>query len=163
MKAIKLPDRDLLIKLFQYKSGLLYWKKRPAYNVKINLPAGNLERSGYIRIKIKNKSYLAHRLIFKIINNLEPDYIDHINNVKNDNRIENLQEITFSKNKLKGGLHLYKNNTSGHKGVNFDKRQKKWVARISVNKKRIRLGEYYDIRYAIAIRKAYEKHVLNLN
>ena len=160
MKAIKLPSRDLLIKLFEYKSGSLYWKERPAYNIKINSQAGNTEKSGYVRIKIMGQTYLAHRLIFKMIHNIEPDYIDHINNIKSDNRIENLQEISFSQNKLKGGLYLQKNNKSGHKGIYFDKRKKKWVTRISINSKRINIGAYNELNKAIYMRSLFEDSLL---
>ena len=160
MKAIKLPSKDLLNELFKYnQSGALYWKKRPANNVNINLPAGSLDNTGYIRIKILGIKYLEHRLIFKMINNIEPDYIDHINNIKDDNRIENLQEISFSQNKLKGGLYPYKNNTSGYGGIHFDKKKKKWIARISVNNERIYIGQYNNLDNAVFMRNAMYKEL----
>lgn len=43
---------------------------------------------------------------------------------------------------------IRKDNTSGQKGVNFDKKAGKWVARISVNKKRKLLGWYSNLEDA---------------
>lgn len=52
-----------------------------------------------------------------------------------------------------------KNNTSGHKGVAFDKSRNKYMAYINVHDKRIYLGRYETIEDAIKARKqAEEKH-----
>lgn len=48
-------------------------------------------------------------------------------------------------------------NTSGHKGVIWCKFYKRWVARISVNKKVIYLGKFEDINDAITARMKAEK------
>lgn len=55
--------------------------------------------------------------------------VDHINGKPNDNRIENLR-IVSHKNNMKNEK-LYNNNTSGHKGVYYSKREKKWKASIT--------------------------------
>lgn len=52
---------------------------------------------------------------------------------------------------------LSKNNTSGHKGVTFDKARRKWVAQITVRRENIRLGRYDDIEDAIAAREEAER------
>lgn len=49
------------------------------------------------------------------------------------------------------------NNTSGTKGVCWDKTRNKWVAQINIRKKAIRLGRFDDINDAIAARKAAEE------
>ena len=48
------------------------------------------------------------------------------------------------------------NKDSNKRGVYFDKRTKKWIATIYINKKRIRLGSFKNIDDAIKIRKEYE-------
>lgn len=79
---------------------------------------------------------------------------DHINGDKLDNRKANIrfvpQELN-SQNRGKG-----KNNTSGHTGVSWQVRYKKWSAYITVNRKRIHLGTFSDRQDAIAAREAAE-------
>ena len=66
---------------------------------------GRLTNSGYLRINVSDegirKDYLKHRFIFECfhgkINNAKL-VVDHFNNIKTDNRLENLQLITQSKN-----------------------------------------------------------------
>jgi len=52
---------------------------------------------------------------------------------------------------------LYQNNTSGVRGVWWDKKKKKWVARITFKKKTIRLGCYKDLSHAAKARKEAEE------
>ena len=62
----------------------------------------------YISVCLNNKMYLKHRLIAKQFipnpNNLL--YVDHINHIKTDNRIENLRFCTASENQLNKSSNL---------------------------------------------------------
>lgn len=49
-----------------------------------------------------------------------------------------------------------KNNTSGVRGVTWDKETRKWYAYISVHRKRISLGRFKDFEDAVKARKAAE-------
>ena len=51
---------------------------------------------------------------------------------------------------------LPKNNTSGHKGVWWDKSRRKWSAHIQVHGKKIHLGRYTKIEDAIKARELAE-------
>ena len=69
---------------------------------------GGLTNSGYLRIVVSDqgiiKNYLKHRFIFECFYGKINDVklvVDHINNIKIDNRLENLQLITQSQNKKK--------------------------------------------------------------
>lgn len=53
--------------------------------------------------------------------------------------------------------NLPKNNTSGHKGIWWDKNRKMWQAYIGIHGKRIHLGRFYKIEDAIKARKAAEE------
>ena len=82
--------------------------------------------------------------------------IDHINQNRLDNRIENLRVVTKSINLQ--NQKLSSNNTSGHIGVCWIKDANKWRAAIGVDGKLIYLGNYARIEDAIAVRKQAEKH-----
>ena len=97
-KILILPEVEELHRLFRYDSetGKLYWKISPAYNVKRGDEAGYLKEKekGYRMVSIKNKNYYVHRVVYKMCHKVEPPaIIDHINEIKTDNRIENLREI----------------------------------------------------------------------
>lgn len=60
---------------------------------------GSYDKDGYVIIKIKGKQYKAHRLVFAYFNGRFPNgEIDHINRVRDDNRIENLRECSRIEN-----------------------------------------------------------------
>lgn len=81
--------------------------------------------------------------------------IDHISGERNDNRKHNLRIDDYSTNMMNS--RISQNNTSGTKGVNYDKGDGKWRARIQVNNKRISLGSFLDIGKAINARKQAEE------
>ena len=106
------------------------------------------DAAGYPMITLdknrKRKTFRIHQLMaiaflghkrcgFKLV-------VDHINNIKTDNRIDNLQVITSRLNSTKNT----KNNTSKYKGVSFEKYSKKYKASISIRRKRINLGRFKD-------------------
>ena len=77
-------------------------------HVKHKKDIGGLNKRGYILITVSNqgiqKSYLKHRFIFECFHGKINDVklvVDHINNIKIDNRLENLQLITQSQNMKK--------------------------------------------------------------
>jgi hypothetical protein len=80
---------------------------------------------------------------------------DHINRNKLDNRKCNLRIVNCSQNKM--NIKLRSDNSSGVKGVYFDKQRKKWVAEIMLNKKKFHLGRFNNIEEAKLKRKFAEK------
>jgi hypothetical protein len=121
---------------YDQNTGLFTW-------IKNNKKAGSPNKCGYIHIGINNKSYKAHRLAWLYVYGRFPlDKIDHINNIKDDNRLCNLRECTQQQNCLNSKMK--KSNTSGVKGLNWHKKHKKWNVRVSLNKKRIELGLFND-------------------
>jgi hypothetical protein len=117
--------------------------------------AGSPHNRGYRRVSIDNKRHLEHRLVWLYVHGAAPTrFIDHINNVKDDNRIENLRDVTKSQNGANTGKRS--NNTSGHKGVYWDKPTRKWKAQIGISNKVLALGYFSNIDDAIAARQAAE-------
>jgi hypothetical protein len=103
--------------------------------------AGHKHHSGYVHISIKRKRYLAHRLAWLYMHGELPTCdIDHINSVKDDNRISNLRKATRSENLQNVGLQS--NNTSGIKGVRFKVDKGRWVATASHKGKNKHLGYF---------------------
>ena len=60
--------------------------------------AGGIDVHGYVKIRVKNLKYAAHRLAFLYMTGEIPNMIDHINRIKSDNRWENLRACDASEN-----------------------------------------------------------------
>lgn len=124
-----------LHELFEYKDGKLFWKIDIRYikcsKEVIGVEAGFSQNKGKYRcIKIHKKNYLAHRLIFLMHHGHLPRKVDHIDGDGNNNLIKNLRPATNPQNGYNS--KLYKNNTTGFKGVVFNKKNKNFHARIRV-------------------------------
>lgn len=128
---------------FDYKDGFLYWKDFKGCVKTPGSRAGATRHHDYLTVSIAGKKYAAHRVIFGIYHGYIPDYIDHINGDRYDNRIENLREATPSNNNA--NTKLRKDNSSGVKGVSFHKASGLWRAEIAVSGKRLQLGYFKSI------------------
>jgi hypothetical protein len=100
--------------------------------------------TGYAYTKI-GKDYIAMQNMI-LPNDNKKLVIDHINRDKLDNRKSNLRLATKSQNVANS--KLYKTNTSGFRGVTFDKANDKWLASIKHNGIYIALGRYEDVEEA---------------
>lgn len=140
-------------RLFEYRDGKLYWKEIIGSRVPVGHEAGRAHYiTGRRSVGIRGKKYQNHRIIFLMHHGYMPRQIDHIDNNHLNNRIENLRPATASQNLY--NRSLFRNNTSGYKGVGFNKRCQKWYARITVNKKVIYLGLHNTAAEAGAVADA---------
>jgi hypothetical protein len=147
----------LLHEMLDYnkESGVFAWKVRSAQRIRVGDVAGTVNAKGYIGIKLFGKRYLAHRLAWMYVNGDFPDsFIDHANTVRTDNRIDNLRLSTHQENKRNG--KLYKNNTSGYRGVAF--RKNGWEGTLNVGDQRVYVGRFKTAAEAsVAVEKQAEK------
>ena len=174
MSAItkQLPSIEYLKECFEIDRDSpngLKWKDRPLNHfaskmnwVKFkNCFAGRkcgLIRNNYYSTKMGQRNIYNHRIIYAIYNNVYVDsslVIDHIDRNKLNNNPENLRVVSRSENAINSGLSS--KNTSGVKGVTWDKRANKWTSRIKLNNKVICLGSFIEKNDAINARILAEK------
>lgn len=163
IKQLTLPSQEYLQECFEYDSetGNLTWKERPISHFNSEFiskkwngrfsgkETGTTDKKGYHQVKICGIFYKKHRIIWKLVTSDDPiGYeIDHINLIKSDNRFENLRLCSGSQN----CHNQYKRNTntSGHKGVIFDKLSNKWRASFMFENKHVHVGRYDSIDDAV--------------
>jgi hypothetical protein len=93
---------------------------------------GCINGQGYYSVELckdgKRYTRKVHRFIAEMFipnpDNLSE--VDHINHNRTDNRLENLRWVTPKDNGRNQSMRI--DNTSGHQGVSFDKRQNSWKA-----------------------------------
>tara|TARA_R110002153_G_scaffold41862_1_gene119330 strand:- start:24 stop:509 length:486 start_codon:yes stop_codon:yes gene_type:complete len=133
--------QKMVSKLYSYdpNTGHMTWKVSRG-NAAVGYRAGTRNKQkGYRHLRVESKFYLEHRIIWLLIHgHLPTDCIDHINGIKDDNRLCNLREATQQQNTYNQCISV--NNTSGFKGVNS--RNGRYHARIQFNGKRKILGTF---------------------
>jgi len=140
---------------FKYDDGNLIWRKSKGRS-KEGSTAGMVRQDGYRVIGIDTKVYLAHRLIYLYHKGYFPENgLDHKNRIKDKNEIDNLREASKMCNARNSKNRC--DNTSGVKGVCFDKARGKWASRINILNKAYSLGRNKDFDEAVLLRLAAEQ------
>ncbi len=133
-------------------TGVFIWKViRYGRCRGIGSTAGSVMKNGYVTISINGKPYYAHQLAWLWVHGELLKHLDHKDTVKTNNAIGNLRPSNKSKNGMNRGLQ--RNNSSGYKGVCFDKREEQWKSYINRNGKMINLGYHSS---AIEAAKSYD-------
>ena len=154
-------------RLFTYdrETGVLYWRWRVSNRVPKTLEAGTQRKSSrYLYVSVHGRLYPVHRIVMLMCYGFygEGLDVDHINHVRNDNRLCNLRFVTGSENNRNKSVSS--RNTTGVTGVYFYKKLQKCVARISVDWKIIHLGYFETLEEAAAARaEANVKYKFNNN
>ena len=154
------PPVERVRDLFTYEpdTGSLRWRTGSPKRTAGAIAGTQNGAHGYRCVQVDGRSCQVHRLIWGIVYGEYPDtVIDHINGVRDDNRIKNLRLATESENHANS--KLYSTNTSGFKGVRRT-RFGRWQARIWIDHTEIHLGnfdtpEQAAERYMAAARNAF--------
>jgi len=114
--------------------------------------------TGYVYISTKTKHIAAHRLSYEAFHNVtltKDQHINHINRIKHDNRISNLEVVTNQQNTQWGVCR-----TGNMKGACWVKEKQKWKAELKYNFINYFLG-YYDTELEAG--KAYNDFAAYMN
>jgi hypothetical protein len=125
----------------------------------------NISGCGYLKLNLykdsKRKTIKVHQLVAMVFLGHIPDgykiVVDHINENKLDNRVENLQLISNRKNAFR--VKNNKGYSSNYKGVSLNKKTNKWVSNIVINNTQVSLGYFSNEKEAA---KSYEIAAKNL-
>lgn len=93
----------------------------------------------------KSERIYFHRLVLKT-----DKQVDHISGDTSDNRRSNLREATIQENMM--NLKKKSNNTSGVRGVSFDKKRNNWKVDFTINKQRFYLKSLATFEEAVYLR-----------
>lgn len=135
--------------LYSYdpETGVVTRKINAATNARAGAVAGSYYGNGYRRLSADDAEYLAHRVIWMMVYGSWPTkQVDHINGIRDDNRIANLREATSGENHQ--NLKRRSDNKSGVPGVSWFKSANKWRADIQVDGKQVYLGRFDTIEAA---------------
>lgn len=114
------------------------------------------DNCGYKKVSLKKITLNVHRLVLMAFKGASDLYVDHINNVSDDNRLVNLRYVTPRENCI-----FYRESVKSENsfvGVNLNKKDGKFQAKIVINRKTYTLGMYFS---ALEASQAYNKALLD--
>lgn len=101
---------------------------------------------GYLGIQLNKTKYYLHRLAWLYMTGSIPEQIDHIDTNRANNKWSNLRKADPSLNQH--NKNLQSNNTSGIKGICWDKLNYKWIARLNFKGVCFNIGRFTSIEDA---------------
>jgi hypothetical protein len=149
--------QDILRKHFRYDAETGLFTRLRADGKPCKGVVGTSHRLGYRVIGIARKLYYAHRLAWMYVHGEWPGTeLDHINGVRDDNRIENLRRVTRQENMQNlARKRRTANPTSQYLGVSRDPRMRSRPWRAMVNKD----GKNHDCGYWATEEEAHAAYV----
>ena len=91
-------------KHFYYKDGMIFNRETRSSGAVKDEEAGSVKNNGYRVVAFGGKQLRTHRIVYAIHHGAIPEGmdVDHIDNNRLNNKIENLQLLTRTDNVLKG-------------------------------------------------------------
>lgn len=141
---MKIRKEDLTLALvekvlkYDADTGHLTWiSKHCNKRIVIGSRAGSLHKaSGYRHITLYGTTYGEHIICFYLHHRRWPEgHVDHGNHIRDDNRAVNLEDVTFLQN-MRNRAAL-KTSITGNQGVWYCKRRERYVAEITMNRKKV--------------------------
>lgn len=97
-------------------TGKMYWRVAIGRRVKVGAEIGGIDCHGYRKVKIKGRTYLVHRLAWKLTYGVWPsNEIDHLDGNRLNNSLSNLRDVTKTMNQRNSRRRA--DNSSGIVGV----------------------------------------------
>lgn len=156
---ISLTHTELLSLVHYDKSSGLFTSLVKRKRVRAGQVLGCVNGKGYVQFSIHSVLYTAHRLAWFYVTGGWPEaMIDHKDTNRSNNAFANLRLATYNENLANASIS--KRNTTGKKGVTFDKSRGKFRAQIMVAGKRQSLGMFLSLDDAS---DAYDRAALALS
>ena len=136
--------REFLSGLFSYnpRTGEILRRMDRSPNAKAGQKVGTVDGKGYLHVSVLKKFVRLHRLAFFLQTGETPLEIDHIDRDRTNNTWQNLRPALRKDNVGNSAPGVA--NTSGFKGVSYNKRGRVWHAQIKINGKQTYLGRSRD-------------------
>lgn len=117
-KPKQYPSQEELLELFFYDrdTGKLFWRTNKDNKTKEGTEACSKLKDGYLRVTIRHKAYMVHRIVWIILHGEIPDgkLVDHVDGNRENNRPNNLRLVDDSGNSRNRAKRS--DNTSGITG-----------------------------------------------
>jgi hypothetical protein len=141
MNAKTTPDAEYLRARLDYNmdTGLLTWRdfEKAHKRWRGRFPgtqAGSITDRGYAVVRIDDKLYRAHRIIYKMMKGEDPpNEIDHIDGNRANNKWNNLRCATAAENHQNGHSNNRTINKSLERNVIYDRRDARYYVRVTAH------------------------------
>lgn len=143
-----ITHNELIAKIsYESETGNFFWNVNSGSRAKIGQKLGSYDMYGYLTVRINKKSYKLHRLAWFYVHKIWPENdVDHINGIRNDNRLCNLR-CASRKTNLENRTCKSESET-GLYGAYYDKRKRKYYSAISHHNIKIHLGMFESAQEA---------------
>lgn len=129
--------------LFSYNptTGELLWRNPSTHRLAVGERVGAITANGRLAVGIDGQRHYAHRVAWLYVHGVLPqENISAKNGDYTDLRLDNFEVQSFAATARKSGLR--KTNTSGVRGVIWDKGKRKWRAEITRDYQHVFLGRF---------------------
>jgi len=165
LSAVPLPAQEYLKECFDYDSdtGLVKWKSRPLnhfeskrafkrWNTRYahTFAFNRKNKYGYCVGTLLGRVWTAHRIIYKLVFGSDPEHIDHVNGLRSDNRLCNIESVSHKINMKNKKKQI--NNGSGVSGVRWEEHARQWKVMIGNQY----VGYYRSLEEAKTVRQQKE-------